>query len=87
MFKHDLNLILDLTGTINPLDEICDADSSAPVLIVNMMSRSGNNNKLNGNVHENTSFDKDHVIPKEDCTSLTPETKEFYNSIPNRDKS
>ena len=32
-------------------------------------------------------FDKDHMIPKECCAFITPETKDFWNSIPYREKS
>ena len=77
MFKYDLSLVSDLTETINSLEEICDADSSSASLMVSMMSKGGNNNKMNGNGNKNTYFDKDYVIPKEHCASLTPETKDF----------
>ena len=87
VFKYDLSLVSDLTETINSLEEICDADSSSPALMVSMMSKRGNNNKMNGNGNKNTSFDKDYVIPKEYCASLTPETKDFQTSMPNREKS
>ena len=53
-----------------------------------MMSRRGNNNKFdrNGNKHA-FFFDKDHMTPKEDYASLTPEIKYFWNSIPDKEKS
>ena len=48
-----------------------------------MMSRRGNNNKLNGNSKTNVcGFDKDNMISKEDCAALTTE-----KSMPSKEKA
>ena len=41
------------------------------------MNIRGNNNKFNANGNKNASFDKDHVIPKEDYAAKISEIKEF----------
>ena len=51
------------------------------------MNRRGKYNKCNNNVNENVSFDKDHIILKEACAALTPELKEFWNSMHNKYKA
>ena len=51
------------------------------------MNRRGNNNKFNENGNKNASFDKDHVIPKEEYAAKIPEIKEFYNFLPNKEKA
>ena len=51
------------------------------------MSRKCDNNKLNRKGNKRASFDKDHVITKEDYTGLTPITKEFWTYAPNKEKA
>ena len=63
---HDHDLISGLTETSNSSEESFDIDSPDPVLMANTMSRRGNNNNFNANGSKHSSFDKDHVIPKED---------------------
>ena len=85
--ERDLNSISDLTEMSNSLQETCDINSPNPVLMANIMNRRGSNNKFNGNGNKHAFFDKDNVILKEYYVALTPETKEFWNSIPNKEKA
>ena len=62
--KHDLNLISDITKMSNSSEETYDVDSSTPILMENMVNRSGNNDKLNGHGNNHAFFDKCHMIPK-----------------------
>ena len=80
--------MLDLAKAPKSSDETCDVDSPTLVLMTSMMSIRGNNNEFNGNGSQNPFFyyKKDHVIPKDDCTALNPEIKEFWKSAPNKEK-
>ena len=42
-----------------------------------LMIKRGNINRLNNNNNKNETSDKDHMIPKEACVDLNPESKEF----------
>ena len=53
----------------------------------NTIKRRGNNNKFNVNGNKHSFFDKNHMIPKEDYAALSPETKDFWNYNPNKDKA
>ena len=72
---HNKNFILDLTKTSNSSEELCDADSPAPILMASIMSRRVSNVEFNYDVNENLSFDKDYMILKEHCAALTPDMK------------
>ena len=48
------------------------------------MNREVNDRKLNRNTNKRTHFDKDHVIPKEECATLTPYSKDFWISTPSK---
>ena len=60
---------------------------SIPIILANVMSRIGNSNRLNNNSNKNEISDKDHIIPKEEFISLTPESQEFWNSAPTKEKA
>ena len=83
---NDRDLIPCLSETSNLSEETC-VYSNSTVLIAIVMNRRGNNNKFNENGNKNVSFDKDHVIPKEDYAAKIPEIKEFYNFLPNKEKA
>ena len=85
--EHELDLISDLNEASNSSKEICDIDSTIPVLIANTISKRGDGNKLNDKGDEYSYFDEYRMIPKENFTALTPETKQFWDSIPIREKS
>ena len=70
----------ELTETSNLLEETCDIDSPALVILGIMMSSRGNSRKLRGNGNKILSFDKDCMIPKEYHAALTPDSKDFWNS-------
>ena len=52
-----------------------------------MIIRRLSDNKLNINGDEDTFFDKDRTISKEYHVSITPEEKDFWNFMPNEEKS
>ena len=85
--QHDLNLISDLTETSNWSEETHNIDSPILIFMANIMSRTGSINKFNKNNNKNLFFENDHIMPKEDYTTLSPEIKDFWNSIPNKEKA
>ena len=78
MCEHDLKFISDLTETSNSSEETCDIDSPILVLVASITSGRGNTNELDRNSNKYAFYDKDRAIPKEDHTTLTLETKDFW---------
>ena len=50
------------------------------------MRRRGSKNRFNSDINKNETTDKDHMIPKEAHTDLTPESKEFWICTPTKEK-
>ena len=72
---HNHNFMLELTKTSNASDENCGIDSTNPITLTRMMSTRGSRNRFKNDSNKNLTPDKDHIMPKESCAALTPESK------------
>ena len=56
-------------------------------MLTSMMNRRGSRNIFKNDINKNVTSDIDHILPKEVYTVITPEWKEFWNSMPAKEKA